>query len=192
MKKAAAVLSVLTFVIWGCNNESKDSVEKADSTNQAKIDSPGVTTQPIKADEETASFMVKAADAGMAEVQIGQMAQNKATNAKVKGFAAMMVRDHSAANDQVILLAGQRNVTLPDSISKDHKKLANDLSKKTGKAFDKAYMDAMVKGHESVADLFEKSGDKVNDTDVKTFINNTLPKIKMHLDSARAIRKTLK
>jgi len=192
MKKAAAVFSVLSLVIWACNNETKDSVEKADSANEKKIDSPGVSTQPIKADEESASFMVRAADAGMAEVQMGQMAQNKATNAKVKDFAAMMVRDHSAANDQVKSLAGARNVTLPDSVSDDHKKMANDLSKKKGKDFDKAYMDDMVKGHESVADLFEKSADKVNDTEVKTFINNTLPKIKMHLDSARAIRKSLK
>ena len=191
MKKAIVVLSAVTIAAWACNNETKDSVEKADSANAARIDSPSVS-QPIRADEESASFMVKAADAGMAEVQMGQMAQSKAVDAKVKNFADMMVRDHSAANDQVKMLAGQRNVTLPDSVSDQHKKMANDLSKKTGKAFDKAYMDDMVKGHESVADLFEKSADKVNDTDVKTFINNTLPKIKMHLDSARAIRKSLK
>ena len=191
MKKAIVVLSAVTIAVWACNNETKDSVEKADSANAAKIDSPSVN-QPIKADEESASFMVKAADAGMAEVQMGQMAQSKAVDAKVKSFAAMMVHDHSAANDQVKMLAVQRNVTLPDSVSDDHKKMENDLSKKTGKAFDKAYMDDMVNGHEKVRDLFEKAGDKVNDTEVKNFINNTLPAIKMHLDSARAIRKSLK
>src|SRR5437868_6464105 len=120
--------------------------------------------------------MFRATACGMTKVQLSQMAQNKATDAKVKGFAAMMIHDHSAANEQVKALAGQRNVTLPDSISSDHKKKANDLSKKTGRAFDKAYMDDMVDDHQSAVDLFEKSADKVNDTDVKTFINNTLPK----------------
>jgi putative membrane protein len=104
----------------------------------------------------------------------------------------MMVRDHSAGNDQVKSLASQRNVVLPDSVSEDHMKMMNDLKKKTGKDFDKAYMDDMVKGHEKVVDMLEKSNDKVNDTEVKTFINNTLPKIKEHLDSAKAIRKSLK
>jgi putative membrane protein len=192
MKKVMVVFSAATIVLWACNNDAKDSVEKADSANKAKIDSPETTSQPIKADEESASFMVKAADGGMTEVQLGQLAQNKAVGAKVKNFASMMVQDHSAANDQVKGLARQRNVTLPDSISDDNKKKVNDLSKKTGKAFDKAYMDDMVKGHESTVDLFEKSADKVNDSEVKTFINNMLPKIKMHLDSARAIRKSLK
>ena len=192
MKKAAAVLSALTLIMGACNNETKDSVEKADSANTAKMDSPGTGNQPIRADEESSSFMVRAADGGMTEVHLARMAESKATDAKVKGFAAMMVQDHSAANEKVKMLANQRNVTLPDSISADNKKKAEDLGRKTGKAFDKAFMDVMVKDHESAVDLFEKSGDKVNDTDVKTFINNTLPKIKMHLDSARTIRKSLK
>src|SRR5882757_6187717 len=127
MKKLMVVLSAVTITLEACNNETKDSVEKADSANAARLDSPAITNQPIKADEESASFMVKAADAGMAEVQMGQMAQSKAVDAKVKNFASMMVRDHSGANEQVKMLATQRNVTLPDSVSDEHKKMANDL-----------------------------------------------------------------
>ncbi len=194
MKKVTAALFVAALFTWACNsNETKDSVEKADSTNQANIDSSGNSSKPtVTADAETSGFLVKAADAGMAEVQLGQSAQSKAVNPRVKDFAAMMVHDHSAANDQVKSFASQRSVVLPDSVGDAHKKTMNDLAKKTGKDFDKAYMDAMVKGHESVVDMFEKSADKVNDTEVKTFINNTLPTIKAHLDSAKAIRKALK
>jgi len=194
MKKVTAALIVTALVAWACNsNETKDSVEKADSTNKSNMDSSGAGNKAtVTADAETSEFLVRAADAGMAEVQIGQTAQSKAVNARVKAFAAMMVHDHSAANDKVKTIASQRNVTLPDSISSDHKKAMKDLEKKSGRDFDKAYMDAMVKGHEKVVDMFEKSGDKVNDTEVKTFINNTLPTIKAHLDSAKAIRKSLK
>ena len=192
MKRVAAMLFITAVVAWACNSETKDSVEKADSTNTAKLDSPGASNQPIQADEASSSFLVRAADGGMTEVQLSQMAEQKGMNPKVKDFAAMMIHDHSAANDEVKMLAGQRNVTLPGSVGDDNKKKVDDLSKKTGKAFDKAYMDIMVKDHESTVDLFEKSGDKVNDTDVKTFINNTIPKIKTHLDSAKAIRKSLK
>jgi putative membrane protein len=191
MKKVTAALLAMTVVICACNNESKDSVEKADSANKANIDSPGVK-RPVMADEETSSFLVKAANGGMTEVQLGQMAQQKGADQKVKDFAAMMVHDHSAVNEQVKALAAQRNVILPDSISDENKKEMNDLGKKIGRAFDKAYINAMVKGHESTIDLFEKAEEKVNDTEVRTFINNTLPKVRNHLDSAKAIQKSMK
>jgi putative membrane protein len=191
MKKVTPALFVMAFLIVACNNETKDSVEKADSTNKAHIDSPGVQ-QPIITDEETASFLVKATNGGMTEMQSGQMAQEKGMDQKTKDFGAMMVHDHSAVNDEVKILAAQRNVILPDSMSDENKKELNDLSKKTGREFDRAYINSMVKKHESTIDLFEKAADKVNDTDVKTFINNTLPKVRNHLDSAKAVRKALR
>jgi len=193
MKKVTAILCATAFLAWGCNSsETKDSVEKADSTNKANMDSSSTNKPTVSTDAETSSFLVKAADAGMAEVHMGQNAQSKAVNARVKDFAAMMVHDHSAANDKVKSFASQRNVMLPDSVSDDHKKMAEDLDKKKGKDFDKAYMDDMVKGHEKVVDMFEKANNNVNDTEVKNFINSTLPTIKAHLDSAKAIRKSLK
>ena len=193
MKKATAILCASALLIWGCNSsETKDSVEKADSTNKANMDTSSTTKPTVATDAETSGFLVNAADAGMAEVQMGEKAQSKAVNQRVKNFAAMMVHDHSAANDKVKSFASQRNVTLPGAVSDDHKKMAEDLDKKTGKDFDKAYMDDMVKGHEKVVDMFEKANNNVNDTEVKNFINSTLPAIKAHLDSAKAIRKSLK
>jgi len=192
MKKVTMILSAVAMIAVACNNESKDSVEKADSANKANIDSSSTSNQTVATDAETSSFLVKAADGGMTEVKLGQLAQQKGNDPRVKDFGSMMVHDHSAVNDQVKTLAAQRNVTLPDSVSDDHKKEIADLSAKSGKAFDKAYVSAMVKGHESTIDLFEKSLDKSNDSEVKTFINNTLPKVRNHLDSIKAIQKTMK
>jgi putative membrane protein len=148
------------------------------------------TTMP--ADAKTTSFLKDAAEGGMAEVQLGQLAQDKGNSQRVKDFGSMMVRDHSSANDQVKQLASQRSVSLSDSISSQHKKAKDDLSKKDGKAFDKAYIDAMVKGHQQVIDMFEKASKNVTDAQVKSFIDNTLPTIKMHLDSAKAIQKSIR
>src|SRR5689334_6988639 len=120
MKKVTAALFITALFAWACNsNESKDSVEKADSTNKANMDSSSSSSSnkpTVTADAATSEFLVKAADAGMAEVQMGQSAQSKAVNARVKDFAAMMVHDHSAANDKVKSFAAQRNVVLPDSV----------------------------------------------------------------------------
>lgn len=190
--KKKFLLIALPFALFACNNEAKDSVETADSINQAKQDSSGAGGQTIATDEATSSFMVKAADGGMAEVQMGQLAQQKAMNQAVKDYSTMMVRDHSAANDQVKAFAAQRNVTLPTTVSEENQHHMDDVSKKTGKDFDKAFMSSMVDDHEKVISLFKDASGKVNDAEVKTFIDNTIPKLQMHLDSAKAIQKRLK
>lgn len=185
------VMALATGIIVACNNEATDSVEKADSANEAKLDAPG-TSQTIQADEASADFLVKAADMGMAEVELGKLAQEKARNEKVKQFGAMMVNDHTQANNEVKSLASQRNVSLPDSVSNEKKKDRDDLAKKSGADFDKAFMKAMVNDHDATINLFEKASNDVKDPAVKTFVDNTLPKLRSHLDSAKTIQKGLK
>lgn len=191
MKKITVVLSAITIIMWSCSNEKgKDSVEKADSANKAKVESPG--NEPLATDEASSSFMVDAANGGMLEVQLGEMAQQKALDQRVKDFAAMMVHDHSGVNDQVKALAARRNVTLPSMVGEEKQKDIADLTKKSGREFDKSFMKKIVNDHESTINMFEKAETKVNDTEVKTFITNTLPKLRNHLDSAKVIQKALK
>lgn len=189
MKKRTSLLFALPFALLACNNESKDSVETADSTNAANMDS---TRNTVGTDEESTNFLVNAADGGLAEVQMGELAQQKATNPNVKNFAALMIKDHTAANDQVKALASQRNVALPPTPADNHKNHMDDLSKKTGKDFDKAYMNMMEDDHEKTINMFESASGKVNDAEVKAFIDNTIPKLKMHLDSVKAVQARLK
>jgi putative membrane protein len=191
MKKTLLFIA-LPLMMAACNNEAKDSVEKADSLNDAKMDSSDVNPPTIQTDAETTSFLVDAANGGLAEVQLGQMAQQKGTNADVKSFASMMVSDHTGANAQVKSLSAARNVSLPATPGENKQKTMDDLNKKSGNDFDKAYMKVMVDEHQNTIDLFEKASNNVNDTEVKSFVDNTLPKLKMHLDSAKAIHKRLR
>jgi putative membrane protein len=110
----------------------------------------------------------------------------------VKSFGTMMVNDHTASNNQVKTLATQRNVTLPVTPGEANQKLMEDLMKKTGADFDRSYMRAMIDDHEADIREFEKASATVNDIEVKNFIDNTLPILRRHLDSAKAIRKVLK
>jgi putative membrane protein len=86
-------------------------------------------------------------------------------------------------------LADQRTVAVPTTISDDKQKMYNDMEKKTGKAFDKEYISMMVKSHNDGISLFEKTRSDAADIDVKNFADKTLPALKMHLDSAKAIQK---
>jgi len=202
MKKRAIVFLALPFV-FACNNSSNDSVQKADSANDSKSDTSTSmnttdttnkmsTATTMSVDQPTSEFMTKVSDVGMTEVKLGQMAQDKATSQRVKDFGAMMVKDHTAAGDELKNMARQKNVTLPETMSNDHQKKTDDLNKKTGKDFDKAYIKAMVDGHQSAVSDFEKASKNTKDADVKAWVDKTLPTLRMHLDSAKAIQKSLR
>lgn len=191
MKKTflyTTVIAAATLV--ACNNQQSDPVEKADSTNEVKQEQAPVEDKSAK---NTSEFLVKAADGGMAEVDAGKLGVQKAGNKAVKDFAAEMVKDHTAANAEVKTLAAANNVTLPEATSDDNKKKAADVSeKKAGKDFDKAFIDMMVDDHKKVISLFDDASDDDLKPDVKTFINNTLPKLKEHLAKAESIQNNLK
>ncbi len=183
MKKTIAILgfafSTLGFISCGDGNANKeDSVENAQDVNE---DKKGM-------EEDASDFMTKAASGGMMEVQLGQLAQQKAQHSRVKAFGAMMVEDHTKANEELKALAAQNNVTLPQTMSEDHQKHVTELSEKTGKEFDEAYMEMMVKDHKEDIDHFKEAADDVKNPAIQGFAQKTLPVLQKHLDSAQAIK----
>ena len=113
----------------------------------------GNQTPPAHHDVEVGArgFITDMAMAGMAEVQLGKMASERGSDAGVKAFGQMMVTDHTRAGDELKQVASQLNVTLPAQLDQKHRDLADRLSKLQGAAFDRAYIDAMVQGHQEVA-----------------------------------------
>ena len=134
-----------------------------------------------------AQFLRKAAEGGMAEVQMGQLAQEKASNKDVKDFGKHMVDDHSKANDELKSLASQKNVTVPDSLSAKDKATYDRLSKLSGDQFDREYMRVMVKDHETDVAEFRRESKTAKDPDVRSFASKTLPTLEEHLKMARDI-----
>jgi putative membrane protein len=177
------MLLLASWSFQACNDNKTDSVENAEDSNKQK-------QTAVK--EDDSEFMVKAASGGMMEVELGQLAAAKSTNPRVKSFGSMMVSDHTKANDELKALAAQKNITLPATIGEDHQKHVNDLKEKNGKDFDKAYMDMMVDDHKEDVDHFDEAAKDAKDGDVKSWASKTLPVLRMHLDSAKAINDAIK
>jgi putative membrane protein len=158
----------------------------------SNMDSTGgkMNSQPL--DNNSAQFMVKVANVGMTEVQMGQLAQTNASSQRVKDFGSMMVKDHTAAGNTLKDLASRKGVTLPTSLDEGSMKHKTDLSAKQGKTFDKDYIKMMIDGHKQTIKDFEDIEKNSKDGDVRSFATSTLPTLKMHLDSAEAINKSLK
>jgi putative membrane protein len=134
-----------------------------------------------------ASFYKKAAEGGIFEVEAGQMAQDKGSNQQVKDFGAMMVKDHSAANDKLKALAASKNVTLPSSSSVGQMASKAKLDVLSGETFDKSYINNQLKAHRDTIALFNKEIASGQDPDAKAFASATLPTLKSHLHSIKAI-----
>ncbi len=182
--------AILFFALQSCSNESKDSVEIADSinaTHKEMADSAGLYTP----DSETATFLVNASNGAMAEIKLGELAINRATDTHVKALAQLMINEHSAANKEVKLLASARKISLPEGIAADEEKDIKEKMSRPAKEFDRAYVRYMIADHEKDIDLFKKAIDKVNDAEVRTFANNTLPKLQLHLDSFKILQKRI-
>ncbi|HEX6895170.1 MAG TPA: DUF4142 domain-containing protein [Bryobacteraceae bacterium] len=144
------------------------------------------TTKPATTHETTAdkTFMNRAAEGGVAEVKLGQLAQEKASNQAVKDFGQRMATDHQKANDQLKSLASSKNVTLPDSMSAKDQVLYNRLSKLSGDQFDREYMRAMVQDHKTDVNEFRRETERAKDPDVRAFASGTLPVLEHHLQLA--------
>src|SRR6478735_471723 len=158
MKKIFALLPAFCFMILACNSSNDTTDESTTNTSTSSntaTDANVSTTNTVVTDEKSSEFLKKVTNSGMAEVQLAKLAQQKATIDAVKNFAAMLERDHTAANQQVKSMADQRHVDVPSTISDDKQKMYNDMQKKTGKAFDKDYISMMVKSHNDGISLFE-------------------------------------
>jgi putative membrane protein len=142
-------------------------------------------------DSADQKFIKTAIEGGLTEIKASGLAITNSNNQKVISLAKMMITDHTNADSVLVKMENDKMVQGKDTISTGHQQMINTMSKQNGAAFDKAYLAAMIADHEAAVDLFTTAG-KSTDADVSKFATQTLPIIKMHLESARSVLANLK
>jgi putative membrane protein len=137
-------------------------------------------------------FWTEAAQGGMAEVMLANLALEKSNNEEIKSFAQKIVTDHTAVGEELKTLAASKNVTLPTDISAKQKASMDKLSNLSGTDFDREFMKLMVKDHGAAVKLFQKQADGGTDADVKAFAAKNLPTLQEHLSMARTMSGGMK
>jgi putative membrane protein len=138
-------------------------------------------------DNPDSSFYRHAAQGGMAEVELGNLAQQKSSNPKIKDFGAMMVKDHTAANGKLQSIAASKGIALPSGPSVGQTATKAKLEMLSGGTFDKSYIKGMIKDHEEDIREFRKEAASGQDSDAKAFAVATLPTLQSHLKHIQAI-----
>jgi putative membrane protein len=134
-------------------------------------------------------FVMDVAHVGMAEVELGKLATEKASSAEVKKFGQQMVDDHTKAGDELKSLAQTKNITWPTGMDAKHAAVRDRLAKLSGEGFDRAYMQEMVAGHRAAVTAFRTESTTGKDAEVKAWAAKTLPTIQEHLKQAQDIAR---
>jgi len=137
-------------------------------------------------------FVMEALKGGMAEVELGKLASEKASNDAVKQFGQRMADDHAKAGDELKKIAQDKGVQPPAGLDSKHQKLRDRLAKLSGPDFDRAYVSEMVKDHRKDVKEFQREAEKAKDPDVKSFAAKTLPTLQDHLKQIESLQTQVK
>jgi putative membrane protein len=140
------------------------------------------TSKMARADEK---FLKEAAAGNLAEVKLGELAQQQAASDSVKEFGKRMATDHQKAYDELKQLASQKGAAVPTTLDRSHQAVYDRLAKLNGAAFDRAYMKDMVKDHDKDVKAFQKEANSGKDADLKAWASQTLSTLKEHQDQAK-------
>ena len=147
---------------------------------------PAFAQQPRSAaadrqlNKQEMSFVKEAAADGLAEVELGKLAQQNAQDDQVKRFGARMVQDHGNANTELTALASGKGMTLPQQLDAKHAQLRDRLARMKGAEFDRAYMREMVRDHDADMKAFRRGAQAASDPDIKAFAQKTLTVVEQH------------
>jgi putative membrane protein len=136
-------------------------------------------------------FVTKLAGVGMAEVELGTLAKDKASSREVKAFAQRMIDEHTKAGHELKAIADRKHLTWPAALPADAIALKDRLSKLSGAAFDRAYIDAMVDGHRAALTDVRAEAQSGADPDVKAWASKASSTVQAHLTHAQNQQREL-
>jgi putative membrane protein len=185
-KRGLSAIAVGLTLAFGASAQTTGSPAASGSK------APASASTKASASSADQAFVRKAAMGGLAEVELGRLAQQKASSDEVKQFASRMVQDHSKSNDELKQVASAKGIEVPSALDMKHKNDYDRLNKLSGAEFDRAYMSHMVDDHRKDVADFKKEADSGRDADIKSFAAKTLPTLQEHMQLAQKTNDAVK
>lgn len=187
--KTAANGNSNVAVVVNSNSATNISVNSNIASNTSSNASSNTNKVVSSSDKD---FMGKAIAGGLAELQLGGLAVQKAQNEEVRAFGQKMITDHSKANTELKTIIEQKGVNAPLTVTDEQVETMSRMGKLSGAAFDKEYVKMMIADHEKDVAEFQKEANTGTDLDTKEFAADTLPTLKMHLEMIKTIANKIK
>ncbi|MEK0085377.1 DUF4142 domain-containing protein [Benzoatithermus flavus] len=193
---AAALALILSGGLAACSSGSDQSsgsgmMGQASGAMSSMARSGATMAQSVGLMGSDAKFLTTAIQSGIAEVELGRLARERASSREVRNFGQRMVDDHSNANAQLEAMAQARDLTVPTAMDATHQSLHDQLAALRGRSFDREYMQSMVQDHEKDVDLFSQQASADPNDQVSQLAARILPQLREHLSMARSINQAL-
>ncbi len=141
--------------------------------------------------QKDSEFITKAAQANLAEVQLGKLGAQKSQNDQIKQFSQHLQTDHQSANQKLAPIAQSKGIQLPKDPGSQHQKQMSQLQGLSGAQFDKAFATTALKDHAQTIQLFQKEAQQGLDPATKQYAQSMLPALEHHLDMAKDVAKNV-
>lgn len=199
MKRSMVTSFFLAGAIFisSCNdasntNDTDNAMDTATGiTRDDTINNNNSILSPDNTMADDSGFVLKAAEGGLMEVQLGKLALKNASSAAVKKHAQMMVNDHGKANTELKTLAKSKNITLPTALGSEKQNKYDELKGKTGAEFDKDYTSYMVDDHKKDIEDFKKQAERGFDAEIKSWAAGKVPTLESHLQMWESAKNEL-
>jgi putative membrane protein len=190
----AAVITATGLALWSQTPPAQTTPREPQSTKRPETSrAEGQTkaegkTAPDQKKAGTARsderFIREAYQGNLAEIELAQLAQQRASSQAVKDYAKSLEQDHRTANERLQTIAQQHNISLTDQPPKTAQKMKERLSKLSGEQFDREFVRHALKEHREDVAKYKKHTQQTQNADVREYASNTLPTLQQHLEMA--------
>ena len=177
-KPMTLVVAIAVAAAWPFAATSQSKKDEAKSEQAA---SKGGVSR-----EDQRRFM-DIAEANMAEIATGKLAQSKGQSQEVKDFAKHMIEDHTRMLKEGEQLGAKKGLTPPKELKKEHQQASAKLEKLSGEEFDRAYAKQMVDDHQKALKLVQDTAKNAKDAELKAMAEKATPEIQKHLEMAKGL-----
>lgn len=179
--KVLFVVTSVALLACGCANDiNRGGSSSAGTTSTGSGGSGQLSAQDAR-------FLREAAQSGLAEVRMGQLAAQNAQSPALKQFGQHLVEDHTQANQELAQIASQKGITMPMQMSPTDQQMIERLSGVSGQEFERMCQADVVKAHERAVQLFQDAAKNCQDPDLKAYAQKNLPTLQEHLRQARQL-----
>ena len=188
--KNTITLIVISAFALSCAPQSSQTAESPrDSVNQEDKNVGSANFEQGKTDAE---FVLAAADGGMLEVRLGELALQKALSPEVKAFAQSMVTDHGKANEELKVLTNKLNHSIPQTLSATSQEKYDAIAQKDGEVFDRAYAEVMIADHKETIEKFYAQTNNGSGSEINEWAEAKIPILEHHLMMAEKMYDIVK
>jgi putative membrane protein len=193
MKRIFRILTLasLVFMLACETRRESDSADANEDSKEVAEDANDEKFEDNKA-ENDADFVANTVAANYGEIKFAGLANQRSANPEVKKAAAMLVKDHTKALNELKTLAQSKNITVPVEEDNEAKRKTERFSDEAGKDFDKKWCKEMIDRHDESIRKFENRLEKTQDAELKAWINKTLPVLRTHREHCNALHEKIK